>query len=245
MLHLDASAVLGIWEDARGLDAITRSVQLAASTEPEMGLRDAASIPIGARNTRLIRLRSLWEEGGFEATAQCPHCGAVLEFDVDLAELMEETEPGECEPIHIDNRIIRWRPVASNDLLEAGTQLDVASAERTIIDRCVTEVLENDRLLVGHHVTDSERAALAEALEASDPLSELLVDLKCVDCGGSMTADLQIPDVVWSELDSIARGLLADVDTLARAYGWTEAECLELSPGRRAIYLELATGGIA
>jgi hypothetical protein len=33
-----------------------------------------------------------------------------------------------------------------------------------------------------------------------------------------------------------------EVDALARAYGWREADILALSPARRAAYLELARG---
>ncbi len=32
---------------------------------------------------------------------------------------------------------------------------------------------------------------------------------------------------------------LVEVDALARAYGWTEAEIMQLSPTRRAAYLQL------
>jgi hypothetical protein len=32
------------------------------------------------------------------------------------------------------------------------------------------------------------------------------------------------------------------VDTLARAYGWPEQVILQLSPARRAMYLEMVTG---
>jgi hypothetical protein len=36
-----------------------------------------------------------------------------------------------------------------------------------------------------------------------------------------------------------ARSLLAEVHSLARAYGWTESEILALSPQRRSTYLEM------
>jgi hypothetical protein len=41
-------------------------------------------------------------------------------------------------------------------------------------------------------------------------------------------------------MDARARALLAEVHSLARAYGWTEPEILALSPQRRAAYLEMA-----
>ena len=36
--------------------------------------------------------------------------------------------------------------------------------------------------------------------------------------------------------------LLRDVDTLARAYGWTEEQVLALGDARRGAYLELVEG---
>jgi hypothetical protein len=45
---------------------------------------------------------------------------------------------------------------------------------------------------------------------------------------------------LWRELDRAADDLLADVAALARAYGWTQAEALGLSPVRRARYMALA-----
>ncbi len=45
--------------------------------------------------------------------------------------------------------------------------------------------------------------------------------------------------LLWEELVAQARGLLAEVHVLARAYGWSEAEVLELSRSRRAAYLAM------
>ena len=43
----------------------------------------------------------------------------------------------------------------------------------------------------------------------------------------------------WAELDAWARRLLREIHTLARFYGWSEAEILALSPLRRRCYLEM------
>jgi hypothetical protein len=77
----------------------------------------------------------------------------------------------------------------------------------------------------------------------ADPLAEVLVDLACPACGKTFVADLDLGSFVWAELRTHARRLLREVDTLARAYGWTEAQVLALSDRRRTAYLELVSEG--
>jgi hypothetical protein len=43
----------------------------------------------------------------------------------------------------------------------------------------------------------------------------------------------------WKEIDHWVKHLLLDVHVLAKAYGWSENDILEISPWRRRIYLEM------
>jgi hypothetical protein len=45
--------------------------------------------------------------------------------------------------------------------------------------------------------------------------------------------------MLWMRLQLAAERLLLDVDALARAYGWSEAQVLALPPLRRAAYLQM------
>ncbi len=45
----------------------------------------------------------------------------------------------------------------------------------------------------------------------------------------------------WSEICVQAKRLLREVHTLARAYGWREADILNMSTARRQFYLEMVT----
>ena len=84
------------------------------------------------------------------------------------------------------------------------------------------------------------RAALARAMAESDPLAEVLVAVSCPACETVFAADLDLGAFVWAELRAHAQRLLREVDVLARAYGWTEADVLALDDRRRGAYLELA-----
>jgi hypothetical protein len=53
------------------------------------------------------------------------------------------------------------------------------------------------------------------------------------------TAQLDAGVLLWDEIDARARALLAEVHTLASAYGWSEGEILSLGAARRASYLAM------
>jgi hypothetical protein len=65
------------------------------------------------------------------------------------------------------------------------------------------------------------------------------LDFKCPACGVVFEESLDLASFLWSEFEGRAKRLLLDVHLLARAYGWSEAEVLSLSPVRRAFYLEM------
>jgi hypothetical protein len=80
---------------------------------------------------------------------------------------------------------------------------------------------------------------LAERLAAGDPWAETLLALRCPACRHEWTVLLDTAAFVWTALRSRAQRLVHDVHTLARAYGWREADILAMSSWRREAYLEL------
>ena len=123
---------------------------------------------------------------------------------------------------------VRWRAPTPADLLAAAGEPDPLAA---LHDRCLDG--------------DGQRSADLEALLAqADPLAETLLDVRCPACGETFAADLDIGAFVWQEIEAAARRLLLQIDTLARAYGWTEADVLALPPVRREAYLRMAAGGL-
>ena len=71
-----------------------------------------------------------------------------------------------------------------------------------------------------------------------DPAAAAVINLDCPGCGRRWSAPFELAEFVWTEVDRCARRLLADVHTLASAYGWREADVLAVSPARRAFYLQ-------
>ncbi|MFE7043779.1 hypothetical protein ACFU9X_31440, partial [Streptomyces atratus] len=72
--------------------------------------------------------------------------------------------------------------------------------------------------------------------------ADTVLTLNCPQCGHCWEAALDIADHLWTDVSGYAHRLLHEVHTLARAYGWSEADVLSISPTRRHFYLEASTG---
>jgi hypothetical protein len=244
MVRLEATRVLDLWERAQGLAPIERAVALAAAAGAADAGDDAAALPLGRRDARLLELRGAPLEGMLDATACCPRCDERVEFSPPVGALVD-AQPAAPAPIERDGIVVRWRPPDSRDALAAAGAADAAGAHAILLARCVLDATGPGGALAADEIPRAVCDALDAAIAAADPLAEIIVDLTCPACGGAFAADLDVASFVWAELDAGARELLGDVDALARAYGWTEPEVLALSDKRRAAYLRLVREEVA
>jgi len=76
-------------------------------------------------------------------------------------------------------------------------------------------------------------------MAAADPLAEILLHFDCPACNEPFDESLDLTSFIWAEIERKAQSLLGDVHTLASAYGWSEPEILNLTPGRRAAYIAM------
>jgi hypothetical protein len=243
---LSPAATLDLWADAARRGAVERTLALAAAGDDDGASPDElARLPLGRRDARLLSLHGVLGGRTLEATAACPACGEQAEFAVAADALAERAGKG-VPPARVEagGFVVSWRPPDSADLAAAGEAGDAAAAERVLLSRCVLAATGPDGEVDSTELPAESRAAVADAMAASDPLAEVLVDVECPACGTAFLADLDVGGFVWAELRAHAQRLLRDVAVLARAYGWTEAEVLALDEVRRAVYLQLAREGV-
>jgi hypothetical protein len=234
MPDLSAAATLDLWQSVEGLRPVPRSLALAAAVDPDAS-DELAEVPLGRRDSLLLELHEQLAGRSLEAVAICPACGSKAEFSLDAQALLAGgTNAVTPRPIESEGWVVEWRPPTTLDVEAASGAGDAASAEVVLMERCV---------IVKSHSSEElppgVRAAVARAMTEADPLAEVLADIVCPSCESAFVADVDLGGFVWAELHARALVLLRDVDTLARAYGWSEAEVLELSERRRAAYLEL------
>lgn len=223
--------VLSLWERAAALPALARDDALLGQPPP---------LALGERNARLLQLRARLFGGSMALHSRCPQCDATAEFAIDCDGLSLDLLPRktEIEELECDGWRVRFRVPDAADLRAASGAADDEAFARELLRRCV---LASEAPADGAaDWPESVAEALSQRMEALDPGAHVRFDLQCPECGAVWSAPMDVGAVLWSELQSRAERVLLDVDVLARAYGWTEAEVLSLSPTRRAAYLQLA-----
>jgi hypothetical protein len=240
MPELSAAATIELWEAAVRLAPLERALALAAAA-PSADAEELAGLPLGRRDARLLALHTALAGPLLDAIAPCPVCGEQAEFAVDADTLLRQADDAAPPaPMEMDGYLVEWRPPDSRDLAAAAAGSGVAAAEATLLSRCVTVTRERNGEVEPTRLPARVRDELSRAMAQADPLAEVLANVTCAACGTAFVADLDVGAFVWAEIETRARRLLREVDTLARAYGWTETEVLALGERRRAAYLALA-----
>jgi hypothetical protein len=218
-----------LWERAIGRDAWSREDALlhAAGESP--------ATP-GARNSALLSLRARLFGAPMNLRSNCPACGAATEFSVDSEQLARECVPvAAADVVHqldIEGHSVRFRLPGVEDLRAVAARAAREDVTSVLFDRCA--VGESSPLPAT--VLD----AVCARMEELDPGAAVHFSMTCPECHHAWQAPFDVGGALWAEVRAAAERILLEIDALARAYGWTEAEILALSPMRRAAYLQLA-----
>ncbi|MGH9588093.1 MAG: hypothetical protein ACRD3F_14160 [Acidobacteriaceae bacterium] len=219
--------LLDLWERGSDLHPIDRGLLALNAALPGEPYSALAEWPLGQRNAALAALRHACFGPVFEGWIACPECKEHLEFSLDT-ENFRQAAPGADTRIEIGGRIFRLPN--SRDLAAIAGDHDVETAALSLLRQCCLE---------GGDVSLNDLDNVGDRLATADPLAESLIELTCAGCGHRWEEPLDISAWLWAEIDARAHHLLAEVHTLATAYGWSEQQILSLSAQRRALYLEM------
>ena len=236
----DEAEILALWERGLARHPIDRALLLCTWARPDLPPSRFPDLPLGTINRALLRLRETCFGPRISAWVDCEHCGERMEITFDTGQLLagvneddtsgkHDETPGEFE---ISNH--RFRVPCSRDLAAVSGERDINTAAVKLLQQCC--------LLHPDNADSGFAGMLAEAetiMAKLDPEADIKLALRCEDCGKSWLADFNIGTLLWDEIDVRARSLLAEVHSLARAYGWSEAEILALPAQRRASYLDM------
>ena len=231
--------LLRMWETGDGLTPPEQALIALGASLPDATRRELARISVGERAARLLALRQALSGPHMNCLVLCPECGQSLEFHESAHDLLDDYhQPDRREfEIEIDEVIVTFRLLTSDDLIAVSDHLDVEAARMALIGRCVLSATTVD----GDPVDSLSAEAIAdlgEALEARDPLSNIAIALRCDNCGHVWRAGFDIMVFLWAEIVRRAKATLQDVRVLAKRYGWSETDILTMSAARRAFYLE-------
>jgi hypothetical protein len=242
MQPLAVRDLLQVWEWGEDRHPVERALNFLAIACPEMTRDELAALSIGQRDALLLTLRELTFGSRLHCFTECPECHERLEFTLNMADLRtaDPAEPMEAElTLAVEGFDIRFRLPNSLDLAAVAHCIDVGATRDLLVRRCVLHIRQDETAVAVEALPESVITVLGAYVVERDPLSEVLLAFHCPACGRCWQQILDIVSFFWTEISAKAKRLLHEVHTLARAYGWREADILAMSARRRQLYLEM------
>lgn len=228
MNPLSSDGVLSAWEAGRRQPPVERALTLLACATGK-DPAEFGPLSMGQRNTRLLELRRRLFGDSLDAWLECGACRQKLEFTASVSGLLEQ-EGAREQNVRIEDRGRRFvlRFPTSDDLMA----LRADGSPLALVERCL---IAGDATQLDEELSNMAAARVVEA----DHLAEVQIDSRCPGCGVTCQGILDVGEFLWMEIQAHAMALLREVHTLASAYGWSETHILDLSPIRRAAYLNM------
>ena len=88
----------------------------------------------------------------------------------------------------------------------------------------------------------ADEEALQLAMEVAGPVADVELQAQCPECGGVQPVHFDLQRYVLSGLANERQGLATEVHLLARAYGWSRTEIMEMPRSQRKSSVALVTG---
>ena len=244
MQPLSAHDVLEVWERSAGRSATDRALLplVYACTDGARASRsDLARLPLGRRDAMLLELYRTTFGAGLDLAAGCPQCGERLELDLTVDDVLAPSLPAEdgIYELAAGELAVTFRLPSSADLEAAARRRGQAAAREVLVKRCVIEAKRAGEVIGAGEMTEDELGGLAAAMAEEDPQAEVLLELGCPACGKRTELVVDVAECFWHQVTRATRRLLREVHSLARAYGWAEADVLAMSARRRRLYMEM------
>ncbi|WP_194912914.1 hypothetical protein [Catenulispora rubra] len=260
--------VLATWEAGTTAGAAERTLLLHALARPRAGVADLKATAVGQRDAELFALRGALFGDRMEVVVGCPDCGEKLEFELGVrallgdrahqipdgpgsserdgsSELDGSSDPHAPQVLHVDEgswSVDFHSPTAAD--LEAVSGIgDADAARKALLARIVIRAERSGRKIDASRIPAPVQQAIASAAAVADPAADVRLAMQCPECSQKISAELDISEYLWRELDVWARAILSDIHLLASCYGWSEDQILALSPQRRRYYVERCVDG--
>jgi hypothetical protein len=250
MTSFDAYDLISLWERDPGLPPAEKAAHLLRLVSPHIEEQALSRVTLGQRDRALLSARRELFGDALEAAATCDGCGADLEVSLRVTDLLDmdggAALGGAAGPVSIDlsdstgdheGVTVKLRAPTVADALSAARTSSSSDPRRALIRACVIEATRDGEPIA---LKPDALDALGPHIDALDPLSEIRLNLTCAECEHAQSVQLDIGSYLWNELVGEAERLLEEVCSLARAYGWREADILAMSGERRKFYLARA-----
>ncbi|MDB2438595.1 hypothetical protein N9W89_07740 [Hellea sp.] len=217
---LSDTELLELYTEGRNLTQQSRmllTLQIILGSPPE---RDLNALSLGDRDRCFWTAREKLSGTAFDAKIECQSCQEWMEISCgpDFA-IPEKVQDSAVVPFQGEDYELRLPNISDLQAAKAGFPYE----------RLNPSAPWQEPLF---------RKNASQALEKADPGMDVLFLANCENCESSIEASLDVFRFLWTDLQARAQSLLGEIITLARAFGWSETQCLSLPPARRRLYLE-------
>jgi hypothetical protein len=236
MRALTGELLLTAWDRGARQHSVHQGLVMLALAMPEYSFEQIAEFSLGENNLRLLQVHAMSFGPAIEAFATCSQCGAHMEAQIPVAELIDRqaASPSVPEEWSENGRLYRLRPLTCSDLLSSLDAATSAEAEQAILERCTAVLPQPDD---SSPLPSTE--SLMERFERVNQAAEISCDVQCPACSTRASRHLNLAQFLFRLVDRGAKRLLREIHELAWAYGWSEEAILRMSAGRRGAYLEM------
>ncbi|MBX3238417.1 MAG: hypothetical protein KIT80_06490 [Chitinophagaceae bacterium] len=244
MRALSAGEVLNVWEISREKSLIGKTIDLLYTSDPSG--TDPGTFSIGERDRRLLQLRKWMFGSGLTNVANCPACGEYIEWENRVEDFYSPAQQQETEitsglsfTLDTAQFRIRFRLPDSYDMIRASQDEDYRLNPQKLFSDCIIEASQNGSVLHSDELPEEILEELDKRMAMEDPQADITLLLTCPACRHTWEMPFDIMNYLWLEVDNWAKHTLREVATIASVFHWSESEILNLSPGRRKLYLEM------
>ncbi|MBO9205492.1 MULTISPECIES: T4 family baseplate hub assembly chaperone [Niastella] len=243
MRPLTTVELLNIWEAGIHQTLMEKSLHLVTTACSLSSIHEAANLPIGERDHKLLQLREWMFGSRLINTMNCPSCNETVEWETDLRELYlqtaHDTTASREYNLESDGFNIRFRLPNSGDLLNAILNNASNLVAQKVLAGCILEARRDQNTITIDELPNEVFTALNQHLGKEDPQADIWMLLTCPYCSHQWEGQFDIVSYLWIEIDNWAKHMLHEVYLLATTFGWSEYDILNLSPQRRQLYLEM------
>ena len=233
--------ILQIWEQGERKTSLDNSLELLRISSFATTKDDPATLSIGERDIRLLRLRTQMFGSHFTNVAHCPACKEQVEWTTSVADLIASHKAQKTELIdaYIQSYHIQFRLPNSSDLLDIAVTHNEEAATKAFLLQCIQGVENENQTCDPAELPDDVLDQLDKHISEEDPLAVIRMSLTCPGCAHKWPLTFDIISYLWIEIDHWARHTLREVAQIAYAFGWSESEILSMSSRRTKIDLKM------
>lgn len=236
--------LLRVWETSQHQSSAYQALQLLAAAHPDQAWETLSQLSVGQRDGLLLTLRQQLFGPTLACVADCPTCSDRVEITLRVADLHLPTQP--VTPpftLKVEGYEVQFRLPTGGDLVAIAGATNPDQAQQTLLNRCLLSVRYQGETVTDAPLPSTVLDRLIATIADMDPQADIRLDLTCPHCQHGWQLSFDIASFLQREIHTWAYRLLQDVHCLARAYGWSEAEIVGMTPQRRHLYVEMASHG--